>query len=181
VSGAGLRVRRATRRDLGAIHGLLRELAVYERLEHRNHATRATLRRALFGRDAALEGLIAERGGQPVGMALFQIVYSTFGGTSGLWLEDLVVLPEERGGGVGHALMARVARVAKTRRWGFLAWNVLDWNRPAMRFYRRLGARRIGGWIGMWLDGKALARLARLSPAPARRARRAKRRASRRG
>jgi GNAT superfamily N-acetyltransferase len=177
---AAIRVRRARAGDLGTIHALLAELARYERLARRNRATRATLRRALFGDDAALEGLIAERGGRPVGMALFQVVYSTFGGASGLWIEDLVVLPAERGGGVGRALMARVARAAKARHRSFLAWNVLEWNRPAMRFYRRLGARRISGWIGMWLDGPALARLARVSRARAARPAAGRRRTARR-
>jgi len=112
-----------------------------------------------------LEGFVAERGGAPVGMALFQVVYSTFGGTAGLWLEDLIVLPAERGGGVGAALLARLARVATVRRWGFMAWNVLDWNRPAIRFYRALGAELKREWILTRLTGPPLARLAGISAA----------------
>ena len=161
MSPAGLRLRRATPRDLDTVHALLAELALYERVQHRNRATRASLRRAMFGRGAALEGLIAERGGRAVGMALFQVGYSTFGATPGMWLEDLIVRPDARAGGVGGALMARLARIVRARRWGYMAWNVLVWNRPAIGFYRRLGARRSTGWIGMQLAGAALTRLGR--------------------
>lgn len=158
---ARLRIRPATRDDLATILALLAELARYERLTRRNRSTLASLRRAMFGKRAFMEGLIAERGGEPVGMALFYPCHSTFGATIGLWLEDLVVVPGRRGGGIGRALMARLARLSRARGWGFMAWSVLDWNRPALRFYRGLGARPQRGWTDYRFDGAALDRLSR--------------------
>ena len=156
-----LRVRRATARDAPAIFALIRGLAEYERLAHTLQASAARIRAHGFGRRRYFETLLCASGRAPVGFAVYFFTYSTFLGRPNLYIEDLFVLPSERGRGAGKALLAALARIAVRRGCGRLEWAVLDWNRPAIRFYRRLGARLHKEWILTRLAGPPLKRLAR--------------------
>ena len=158
--GPALSIRRGTPRDAPTILRLIRGLAEYERLAHQMEATAARIRRHGFGRRPYFETLICRRGGKPVGFALYFYTYSTFLGRPSLYLEDLFVLPDERGHGAGKALLRALARIAVDRGCGRMEWTVLDWNRPAIRFYRRLDARLHKEWILTRLTGPALRRLA---------------------
>ena len=153
--------------DVPAIHGLMRQLAVYEKLEHAFVATEASLAEALFGAHPVAECILAVDDGRPVGYALWFRNYSTFLGKPGLYLEDLFVLPEARGRGAGKALLARLAAITVERGYGRLEWAVLDWNEPAIGFYRKLGAVPMDDWTVFRMTGDALAELARAGHAPA--------------
>jgi len=155
-----LTIRRGTRRDVPTILALVRGLAEYERLLHECVATPARLRRDGFGRRPYFHTLICRRRGRPVGFALYFFTYSTFLARPTLYLEDLFVLPAERGRGAGLALLRALARLAVRRGCGRLEWTVLDWNRPARRFYRALGAGFRTEWVLTRLTGAPLARLA---------------------
>jgi GNAT superfamily N-acetyltransferase len=156
-----LSIRPGTARDIATIVALIRGLADYERLRHQCKATPAGVRRHGFGRRRYFETLICRRDGQPVGMALYFFTFSTFLAKPTLYLEDLFVLPEARGAGAGKALLAALARIAVTRGCGRLEWAVLNWNRPAIGFYERLGARLRREWILTRLTGAPLRRLGR--------------------
>ena len=156
-----LTIRPGTARDVPTILALIRGLADYERLRRECKATAAGVRRHGFGRRPYFETLIARRGGRPVGFALYFFTFSTFLAKPTLYLEDLFVLPEERGRGAGRTLLAALARIAVRRGCGRLEWAVLDWNRPAIGFYGRLGARFRREWILTRLTGAPLERLAR--------------------
>lgn len=153
-------VRVATIEDVPTILGFIRELAEYERLAHEVTATETDLRQGLFGPRRHAEVLIGEAAGRPVGFALFFHNYSTFLGKPGIYLEDLFVKPEVRGHGYGRELLARLAQLAVERGCGRLEWSVLDWNAPALEFYRRLGAVAMDGWTVHRLTGEALTDLA---------------------
>jgi GNAT superfamily N-acetyltransferase len=140
---------------------LIRGLAGYERLLHEVEATAAQIRRHGFGPRRCFETLICRKQGRPVGFALYFFTYSTFLGRPSLYLEDLFVRPEERGNGAGKALLAALARIAVRRGCGRMEWAVLDWNRPAIGFYERLGAGLRREWILTRLTGAPLRRLAR--------------------
>ena len=135
------RIRRARAADAPDILQLIRALARYEKLSRQVVATVPQLRKTLFGARPAAEVLLAEAGGQVVGFALFFQNYSTFLGRPGLYLEDLFVDPTHRGHGIGRALFQTIARLAVKRGCGRYEWSVLDWNRPAINFYRSFGAR----------------------------------------
>jgi GNAT superfamily N-acetyltransferase len=156
-----LQIAPATAADAALVLSFIRELADYERLSSEVVATEDDLRRTLFGPKPAAEVLLARLGSQAVGFALFFHNYSTFLGRPGLYLEDLYVQPEARGLGVGKALLAHLARLAVERGCGRMEWSVLDWNEPALGFYRRLGARPLTQWTTQRLTGEALAALAR--------------------
>ena len=128
------------------IHAFIRGLAEYEKLSHVCVATEEALRRTLFGDRPAAEVLIARLGHTPVGFALFFQSYSTFLAKPGIYLEDLFVLPEHRGRGAGKALLVRLAQIARQRDCGRLEWSVLDWNAPAIEFYKRVGATVMLDW-----------------------------------
>lgn len=160
ASGA-LVIRRGTERDVPTILTLIRGLAEYERLAHEVEATTARVRAHGFGRRRYFETIICRRGGKPVGFALYFFTYSTFLARPTLYLEDLFVLPDERGTGAGKALLRALARIAVRRGCGRLEWAVLDWNRPAIGFYRRLGGKLRRQWILTRLTGAPLRRLAR--------------------
>ena len=181
MAGA-LTIRRGTRRDVPTILALVRGLAEYERLLHECVATPAKLRRDGFGRRPYFHTLICRRRGRPVGFALYFFTYSTFLARPTLYLEDLFVLPAERGRGAGLALLRALARLAVRRGCGRMEWTVLDWNTPARRFYRALGAGFRTEWVLTRLAGAPLARLAGTATArpPARPRRDRSRRASRR-
>ena len=154
-------VRAATRDDVPVIAELIRGLARFEKLEAEVVMTEELLAAGLFGKRPFAEVLLAEDDGRPVGFALFFHNFSTFLGRPGIYLEDLFVLPEERGSGIGRLLLTHLARLAVERGSGRLEWAVLDWNRDAIRFYERLGARPNSDWTVYRLTGEALADLAR--------------------
>jgi GNAT superfamily N-acetyltransferase len=153
-------LRTATIDDVPRILAFIRALADYERLRHEVVATEDGLRVALFGPRPYAEVVLAEDAGVPVGFALFFHTFSTFLGQPGIYLEDLFVVPEARGRGVGRALLAHLARLAEERGCGRVEWAVLDWNAPAIRFYDSLGARPNAGWTVYRLTGDALSALA---------------------
>jgi GNAT superfamily N-acetyltransferase len=153
-------IRPAVREDAGRILALIRELADYEKLAHEVVADEAGLAAHLFGERPRAEALIAEVDGQPAGFALFFHNFSTFLGKPGLYLEDLFVRPEYRGLGLGKRLMVRLAKIALERDCGRFEWWVLDWNTPAIDFYRRLGAVGMDEWTVQRVTGDALKALA---------------------
>jgi GNAT superfamily N-acetyltransferase len=155
-----VRVRPAAPADVPAVVQLILALAEYERLAGEAAPDEARLREHLFGAERRAEVLVAEVHGRIGGFALFFPTYSTFLTRPGLWLEDLFVLPELRRCGIGTALLRRVAEIAVERGCGRLEWSVLDWNEPALRFYRRLGARPLDEWTVQRMEGGALAALA---------------------
>lgn len=157
---AGIVLRPAVRADVPLILAFIRELAEYEKLAHEVVADGAGLAGQLFGERPAAEVVIAEADGQPAGFALFFHNFSTFLGRRGLYLEDLYVRPAFRGRGLGLALMRHLARLAVERGCGRFEWSVLDWNTPAIAFYRRLGAVGLEDWTIQRLSGEALRRLA---------------------
>jgi GNAT superfamily N-acetyltransferase len=165
VSGTGsvvaaLNVRPAEPRDVALLLELFGELAEYEHLEHELCATEERLSGALFGGRPAAEALIAEHGDEAVGYALFFPTFSSFLASEGIWLEDLFVRLPHRGTGVGRALLSAVASRVRECGGERLEWAALDWNEPALGFYRRLGASAMGEWITHRLDGEALERVA---------------------
>jgi GNAT superfamily N-acetyltransferase len=156
-----IHVRPATVDDCGLILRFIRALADYEKLAHEVVADERALAATLFGARPAAEVLIGEHGGAPVGFALYFTSYSTFLGKPGLYLEDLFVEPAARGQGIGLALMSALARTAVDRGYGRFEWAVLDWNTPALEFYRALGALPQSEWTVQRVVGEPLKRLAR--------------------
>ena len=150
----------ASERDVPTILRMIQALAEYEKLTHAVVATEDRLRRTLFGPNPAAEVLMAYAGDQPAGFALFFHNYSTFLGQRGVYLEDLFVMPEWRGQGLGRQLLSRLAAIALDRDCGRLEWSVLDWNAPAIGFYRKLGAVPMDDWTIMRMIGEPLQRLA---------------------
>lgn len=142
-------VRKGTKNDVKAVHALIVELAIYERAEQEVSNTVDQLLRDGFGEDPVYELLVAETEGKVVGMALWYTKYSTWKGKCG-YLEDLVVQADLRGRGIGKALFLEVAKACARRGYGRMEWQVLDWNEPAIGFYRSLGA----GLDPEWLNGK---------------------------
>lgn len=159
-----LRIRPAVAADAPLIHRFVSDLAEYERLSHEVVATPEKLVATLFGSSPAAEVLIAEWQGEPAGFALFFPNYSTFLAQPGMYLEDLFVRPEFRGRGIGKALLAHLAGLAVQRGYGRLDWSVLDWNAPAIDFYRSIGARGLEDWTQYRLDGDALRTMAGAAP-----------------
>ncbi len=155
-------IRSAAPADLPLIAQLIRDLAEYERLAHEVRFDEAVLGQKLFGARPYAEVLIGELDGTPQGFALFFHNFSTFEGRPGIYLEDLFVRPEARGSGLGKALLAELAALAIERDCARLEWSVLDWNEPAIGFYRKLGARLMDEWTVMRLDGGNLAQLGAL-------------------
>ncbi len=143
-----------------ALAGLIRELAVYEKLEHLMVATPEDLARHLFGPRSAAEAVVAELDGRLVAFALFFGNFSTFLGKPGLYLEDLYVQPAHRGSGLGKALLKHLGRLAVARGCGRFEWCVLDWNRPAIAFYEAMGATLLPDWRLCRVTGEALQRFA---------------------
>ena len=149
-------VRFATREDVPVIVSLIRELAVYEKLEHLATATPERLEVELFGAKPTCECLIGEQDGQPQGFALFFHNFSTFLCRKGLYLEDLFVRPSARGTGLGKQLLQRLAQIAVERECGRFEWSVLDWNVDAQAFYQRMGATLLPDWRICRVTGEAL-------------------------
>jgi GNAT superfamily N-acetyltransferase len=155
-----LQIRPATERDAALVLDMIKALAEYEKLSHAVTATDETIRETLFGARPDAEVIVAEVDGAPAGFALFFHNYSTFLAQRGLYLEDLFVKPEYRGHGVGRALLARLAAIAVERNCGRFEWSVLDWNAPAIGFYKKLGAVPMEEWTIFRVTGDALKRLA---------------------
>jgi GNAT superfamily N-acetyltransferase len=153
-------IRPATSTDTPVIAALIHGLAEYERLSHAVTLDEGQLRQHLFGAHPFAEVLLAEDAGAVIGYALFFPIYSTFAGKPALYLEDLFVLPQHRGQGHGKALMRAVARHAVERGCPRLEWSVLNWNEPALRFYRALGAVPVDAWTVYRLSGEPLAAVA---------------------
>jgi GNAT superfamily N-acetyltransferase len=153
-------IRRAFIEDVPVILELIRELATYERAPNEVTATEEQLVDVLFGERPAAEVLLAFEGKSPVGFAVFFHNFSTWLGQPGLYLEDLFVKPEKRGKGYGRALLVDLAKIARDRGCGRMEWAVLDWNEPAIKFYRALGAKPMEEWTVFRLTRDGIARLA---------------------
>ncbi len=149
-------IRFATREDAAVIVELIRDLAIYEKLEHLATATPAAIEGELFGEHPTCECLIGQIDGEPVGFALFFHNFSTFLCKKGLYLEDLFVRPSARGTGMGKALLTRLAQIAVERDCGRFEWSVLDWNVDAQAFYARMGATMLPDWRICRVTGDAL-------------------------
>ena len=153
-------IRQATERDVPLILSFIRQLAEYERLSDAVVVTEQMLRDSLFGARPCAEVLLGYAGDTPAAFAVFFHNFSTFVGRPGLYLEDLFVIPEMRGLGLGRAMLVELARIARARNCGRFEWAVLDWNEPAIRFYKKLGAVPMDEWTIFRLAGDALERLA---------------------
>jgi GNAT superfamily N-acetyltransferase len=158
---SALRIAPAIESDVPVILGFIRKLAEYEKLSHLVVATEENIREHVFGANPVAEVLLAYWEDEPVGFALYLRNFSTFLGQAGIYLEDLFVDPEQRGKGIGKALLARLAKIAVERGYGRLEWAVLDWNTPSIEFYRSLGAAPLDEWTAYRLSGDELRRLAR--------------------
>jgi GNAT superfamily N-acetyltransferase len=156
-----LQMRPGMKRDIPAMVSLIRGLAKYERLSGRCRPSARRLRRHGFGPQRYFQTLVCTRGSRTVGFALYYFAYSTFTSSPVLFIEDLFVLPGERGNGAGTALMRALARIAAGKRCRQMEWIVLDWNKPAIGFYERLGARLDRTWVLTRLTEANLRRLAR--------------------
>ncbi len=158
-----LNIRTASVTDVPLILQFIRELAEYERAPEQAVATAENLRRDGFSAQPKFRVLIAEWQGEPAGFALFFYHYSTWRGQPTLFLEDLFVRPAFRGRGIGKAMLVRLARLALEEGCGRFEWQVLDWNTPALDFYKSLGAEALKEWLTMRVTGEALQRLAALA------------------
>lgn len=154
-------IRAATPADVSLILAFIRALATYERAPDAVEATEEALLRDGFGPQPFFRCLIAEQDGHPAGFALFFFNYSTWMGKPGIYLEDIFVEPEFRGQGIGKALLRQVAAIALENHCSRLQWEVLDWNTPAIDFYRAMGAEFLDEWRNVRIGGEALERLAR--------------------
>lgn len=151
-----LAIRPATAADASLIVDFIRQLAVYEKLEHEARASAADIERDLFGPDPKVFCEIAEWAGNPVGFALWFYTYSTFQGRHGIWLEDLYVDPAMRGKGIGKSLLVHLARRCVKEGLGRFEWWVLDWNEPSIEFYKSQGGVMQDEWTKVRVDGEAL-------------------------
>jgi GNAT superfamily N-acetyltransferase len=153
-------IRSAISTDVSVIFSLIQALAEYEGLSHAVMGSAERLEEHLFGSRPCVEAIVAQSSNQVIGFALFFSNYSTFLTQPGLYLEDLFVLPEYRGKGVGKALLSRLAQLAISRDCGRLEWSVLDWNEPAIEFYQRMGATVLPNWRICRVTGEAIAQMA---------------------
>jgi GNAT superfamily N-acetyltransferase len=149
-------IRPAQLSDSELILRFIRELAEYEKAAHEVEATTASIEQSLFGPQSVTYAVICEVGGEPVGFAVWFYTYSTWLARNGLYLEDLYVTPQKRGSGAGKALLKYLAKLAVEKGCGRFEWSVLDWNEPAIRVYRSIGAEPQDEWIRYRLAGDAL-------------------------
>ena len=161
----GISIRAARHSDVGTLHSLIRALAEYEKLALQVVGTPEDLQRELFSERPVIEAVIAWHDDSALGFALYFHNYSTFLARRGLYLEDLFVVPDARGRGIGKALIHYCARVATERQCGRFEWAVLDWNQPAIDFYQSIGAKILPEWQLCRLSGDALQRFAQLPTA----------------
>jgi len=155
-----IEIRPASAGDAELILRFITDLAIYEHAEDAVVATANDIRHSLFGSGSTTQAIICEVDSRPAGFAVYFFNYSTWLGKHGLYLEDLYVSPEFRGLGAGKALLKHLARIAVARDCGRFEWSVLDWNEPAIRFYKSLGARPKDEWVPYRLAGQALLDLA---------------------
>jgi GNAT superfamily N-acetyltransferase len=155
-----LLIREATEQDIPLIRTFIQKLAEYEKLSHEAVMTEETLRESLFGPRPYAEVLLGYADAQPVAFAVFFHNFSTFLGRPGLYLEDLFVIPEMRGRGYGRAMLVELAKIARDRNCGRFEWSVLDWNEPAIGFYKKLGAVPMDEWTVFRMTGDRIKRLA---------------------
>jgi GNAT superfamily N-acetyltransferase len=158
--GSPISIRAARSGDAGVLLSMFRELAEYEQLTHVLQASEERIESSLLGASPTAQALIAERGAEPAGYAVFFTTFSSFLARPGIWLEDIFVRPPHRRLGIGRALLAAVAARAVAIGGARLEWAALDWNELALGFYRDLGAHTMSEWITHRLDGEALARMA---------------------
>ena len=156
-----LTIRDATPADAATILRFVRELADYEKAIHEVEATEDSVRASIFGEGSVTRALIAERDGEPIGMAVWFFSYSTWQARNGLYLEDLYVTPAARGAGAGKALLRRLAQLALENGCGRFEWSVLDWNEPSIKIYDAIGGEPQKEWIRYRLTGDKLEALAR--------------------
>ncbi|WP_312935156.1 GNAT family N-acetyltransferase [Pseudomonas sp.] len=149
-------IRPAQRADAAQILAFITELADYERARHEVIASVADIERTLFDEPSNVSGLICERDGVAIGFAVYFTSYSTWLGKHGIYLEDLYITPEHRGGGAGRQLLQHIALEALNKGYGRLEWSVLDWNTPAIGFYEAVGAEAQSEWIKYRLEGERL-------------------------
>jgi GNAT superfamily N-acetyltransferase len=159
AAASAITLRAATPADVPTILRCIQALAEYERLAHECVATEPLLQEWLFGDEPAAEVVLAFRGAEPAGFALWFTTFSTFLARPGIYLEDLFVFPAFRGQGLGRELLEHLARTALERGYGRLEWSVLDWNADAIRFYESVGARPVTDWTRYRVSGDALALL----------------------
>jgi GNAT superfamily N-acetyltransferase len=168
---AAFTLRPTTPADIPTLHQLLRDFATYEKLQHRFHITEAGLHDALFAPNPPLDSILVVNTPPPlagggkgeattIGFALWYFLFGTFSGRYGLFVEDIYVDEQYRGQGIGLALFRHMARVAVQRQCAVMTWHVLDWNTPAIEFYRHVGSKPVRGWIAEELSGDALIALA---------------------
>lgn len=160
-TAAVLNIRAATVADAGLILRFIRELAIYEKAEHAVQTDEIGIAESLFGADASARALICEADGEAIGYAVYFYNYSTWLGRKGIYLEDLYISPEKRGGGAGKALLKYIARQAVAEGCGRFEWSVLDWNTPAIDFYKAAGAVAQDEWTVYRLQGDALQKFAK--------------------
>ena len=153
-------IKHATRAEVPLILQLIRELADYERAPDYAVATEAQLDKVLFGENPSAEVILAREGAEPVGFAVYFFNFSTWLGQPGLYLEDLFVRPAHRGKGYGRLLLARLAQIARERDCGRMEWAVLEWNEPAIEFYKKLGAKPMEDWTVFRLTSDGIGDLA---------------------
>ena len=165
-SQSNFEIRPACVEDVPVILELIRELATYERAANEVTATEEQLVDVLFGERPAAEVLLAFEGKSPIGFAVFFHNFSTWLGRPGLYLEDLFVKPEKRGKGYGRALLVDLAKIARDRACGRMEWAVLNWNEPAIKFYRALGAKPQEEWTVFRLTHDGIAELAKSESIP---------------
>lgn len=152
----GFQIRPATRDDAGTVLAFINKLAEYEKLSHECVATEEQIAETLFGKRKYADVLLAEVDGVPVGFALYFYHYSTFRAAPTLWLEDLFVDPEQRGNGIGKALLVELCKVAQSEGCARVEWWVLDWNEPSIEFYKSIGAVPMDEWTVYRMDDKAI-------------------------
>ena len=157
-------LRATTPGDIPTLHRLMRDFATYEKLQDRFRITETELHDSLFAPNPPLESILADADGAAIGFALWYFIFGTFSGRYTLFVEDIYIEPSHRGRGIGLALFHHMARIAIERDCIDMEWNVLDWNAPAIEFYRRIGAKPIEGWIPKQLSGDALTALANGAP-----------------
>jgi len=155
-----IRIRRAETKDRALVYGLIRDLAVYEKLQDQVDATEAMIGEALFGENPRAFCEIVSWNGDDAGFALWFYNFSTFRGKHGLFLEDLFVKPDYRGWGLGKALLQHLAQRCVAEGLARFEWSVLDWNEPSIGFYKAMGAEMLDAWTGCRVSGDALVRLA---------------------
>ncbi len=160
VNPSNVRIRFAVQDDIPVILNFIKQLAIYEKLEHEVTADEQILNESLFGTRPVAEVILAETETQAVGFALFFHSFSTFLGKPGIYLEDVFVMPESRGQGIGKTILSFLASLAVERNCGRLEWSVLDWNTPAIEFYKNLGAIPMDDWTVFRVSGDTLLGLA---------------------